>query len=171
MVWVCRNVWQRSMKTRRTNFRSFIILFWWHQSYIYKIIFLTGLGLQEQRIPTPVHIIGNSLHWNSATGPRPLLVSPLVGDGLEATVHPWGGGDRHCDRPLQGESIVASCNHETPVQGLHTTRYVKTVYRQLHEEANMVVPVTGGPGYRTIRDFRSVLLKIGQFPSHPHQVV
>ena len=41
-------------------------------------------------------------------------------------------------------------------QGLHTTRYVKSVYRQLHEEADMVVPVSGGPGYRTVRDFRLV---------------
>ena len=57
------------------------------------------------------------------------------------------------------------------MQGLHTTRYVKTVYRQLHEEANMVVPVTGGPGYRTIRDFRFVAQKIGRFPFELHQVV
>ena len=39
MVWVCRNVWQRSMKTRRMNFRSFTIFFWWHQSYILENIF------------------------------------------------------------------------------------------------------------------------------------
>lgn len=39
-------------------------------------------------------------------------------------------------------------------KGLHTTRYVKSVYRQLHEEADMVVPVSGGSGYRTVRDFR-----------------
>ena len=59
-------------------------------------------------------------------------------------------------------------------QGLHTTRYVKKVYRQLNEEANMVVPVTGGPGYRTITDFRFIARskwKIRPFPFYLDQVV
>ena len=56
-----------------------------------------GLGVQEQRIPTGAHIIGHSLYGNPSTGPCPLLVSPLVGDGLQATVHTGGGGDCHCD--------------------------------------------------------------------------
>ena len=115
------------------------------------------MGVQEQRIPPGAHIVGHSLHWSPSTWPCPLLVSPLVGHRLQATVHLRGGGDCHCDRPLQGDHYLLH-SKTISLQGLHTTRYVKTVYRQLQEEANMVVPVTGGPGYRTIRDFRFVIV-------------
>ena len=52
------------------------------------IMSFSGVGVQEQRIPSRAHIIGSSLHRDPSTGTRPLLVSPLVGDGLQATVHP-----------------------------------------------------------------------------------
>lgn len=162
MVWVCMNVWQPSMMDWRMNFRSFIIFY-------YEIIHLRWLFIRFG--PTRAMDSDSCSHyWQSSALASFHWASPSTG------IATGGWWSRSNNAPLRRRrrSLWLTtirwdhCNLQSimiPLQGLHTTRYVKTVYRQLHEEADMVVPVTGGPGFRMIRDFRFVVQKIGQFPS------